>query len=150
MSQNTTLTENPTPGTILGAFWLYLISTLVAVVGAIFLVVNKQDLVDAIRTADQGQATDQQIQQTANVGLWVAVAIAVVIALVYAGLAAKLKAGKNWARIVLAILTVLQVLSLIIGRGGTALGYLSAVAAVIALILAFLPQSNAYIAARRH
>ncbi|GAB3008234.1 hypothetical protein LWP59_28090 [Amycolatopsis acidiphila] len=60
-----------------------------------------------------------------------------------------LKAGRNWARIVPAILTVLQVISLVAGRGGSLISYLSATAAVLALVPAFLPASNGYIAAHR-
>ncbi|WP_326837055.1 hypothetical protein VSH64_19470 [Amycolatopsis rhabdoformis] len=137
------------PGTVLGAFWLYLVSTLVAIVGAVVLVANKQTIADAVRTAGQGKLTDAQIQQTTTVGLWVAVAVAVVIALIYLWLAVKLKAGRNWARIVLTILTLLQIVSLIAGRGGTLLGYLSAGAAVVGLVLAYLPPSNAYLSASR-
>ncbi|MEV4599855.1 hypothetical protein AB0K15_20955 [Amycolatopsis sp. NPDC049253] len=141
--------DNRAPGTVLGAFWLYLVSTVVAIVGVVVLVTNKQTIVDAIGNADRGRLTDAQIRQAANVGLWVAVAIAVVIALIYLWLAFKLKAGRNWARITLAILTLLQIASLVAGRGGTALGYLSAAAAVVALVLAFLPPSNAYLSAAR-
>ncbi|MGW4487766.1 hypothetical protein ACWEOE_28460 [Amycolatopsis sp. NPDC004368] len=137
------------PATVLGAFWLYLVSTVVAIAGAGVLLANKQTIVDAVRGGGQGQLTEAQIEQTANVGLWVAVAVAVVIALVYLWLAVKLKAGRNWARIVLTILTLLQIVSLVAGRGGSLLGYLSAGAAVVALVLAFLPPSNAYLAARR-
>ncbi|WIX75046.1 hypothetical protein QRX50_26220 [Amycolatopsis carbonis] len=141
--------DNRAPSTVLGAFWLYLVSTVVAIAGAVVLVADKQTIVDAIRTAGRGQLTDPQIQQAANVGLWVAVAVAVVIALIYLWLAFKLKAGRNWARITLTILTLLQIVSLVAGRGGTVLGYLSAGAAVVALVLAFLPPSNAYLSASR-
>lgn len=150
MTEYSSPTTNREPATITGAFWLYLLSTVVAIVAAIVLVANKQSIVDAMRRSNTaGKLTDQQIQQAANLGLWVAVAVAVVIALIYLWLAFKLKAGRNWARVVLAILTVLQVISLAAGRGGTVIGYLSAAAAVLGLVLAFLPASNAYVAARR-
>jgi hypothetical protein len=41
------------------------------------------------------------------------------------------------------------VLSLLAGSGGSWIGYLSCLAAVIGVVLSFLPESNAYFAAAK-
>ncbi|MEW2499846.1 hypothetical protein ACQPXB_26900 [Amycolatopsis sp. CA-161197] len=136
------------PSTITVAFWAFVVSTVIGIVGALLLFGQKDDLIDAARRTNPnlGQA---QLDQAANIALIVAVVIAVIIALLYLLFAVKLRAGRNWARIVLTVLTVLQVLSLIAGSGGTWLSYLSALAAVIGVVFSFLGDSNAYIAAGR-
>jgi hypothetical protein len=72
------------------------------------------------------------------------VVIALLFALVYLWLAFKLRAGRNWARITLTVLTALQVISLTAGQG-TIIGYLSVLVAVVGLVSAYLGASNQYI-----
>lgn len=134
------------PSTITGAFWAFVVSTVIGIVGALLLFGQKDELIDAARRTNPNLSQDQ-LDQAANIALIVAVVIAVIIALLYLLFAVKLRAGRNWARIVLTVLTVLQVLSLIAGSGGTWLTYLSALAAVIGVVLSFMRDSNAYIAA---
>ncbi|WP_116203127.1 hypothetical protein [Amycolatopsis circi] len=139
------------PGTITGAFWAFVAATLVGVVGGVLLFFSRDSLVDAMRSAN-GQngtrLTDAQIDQAATFGIAIGAVIALVVALLHLLFAFKLRAGRNWARIVLTVLTALQVVSLLFGQG-TILGYISAVCGVVGVVLSFLPESSRYIAAAK-
>jgi multidrug efflux pump subunit AcrB len=144
-----TTTEKPTPpATVLAAFFGYLVSTVTAFASAGILLGAKQKIVDALRTSNAqsgGKLTDQQIDQTATVGQAIGIAVVVAIALLYLLLAFKLKAGRNWARVLLTIITLLQVAALVTAEG-TPVGYVSCAVAVVALVLSYFPASNRYVA----
>ncbi|WP_432845334.1 hypothetical protein ACQPXB_30665 [Amycolatopsis sp. CA-161197] len=104
---------------------------------------NKGALVDALRSSNRqngGQLTDAQIDQAVNVGM----VVAVVIALLCLLFAFKLRAGRNRARIVLTVITALQLISLLVGQC-TVLGYISVLAAVVGVALSFTNPSNKFI-----
>jgi hypothetical protein len=148
----TTNTTSP-PGTIIAAFFGFLVSTVAALTTGAVLLGSRQEFADALRAANQqsGQAmTEEQLQRATIVGQAFAIGVVVVIALIYLWLSFKLKAGRNWARVVLTVITLLQVASLFVTQGNTTIGYVSCAAAVVALVLSYLPASNAYIAAGRH
>ncbi|GAB2997828.1 hypothetical protein LWP59_19575 [Amycolatopsis acidiphila] len=135
----------PVPTTINVAFYCYVVSTVIGIVSALLLLGTKDQIADQLRRANTSGLTEDQIQSAAQVALIVAVVIALLFALVYLWLAFKLRAGRNWARITLTVLTVLQVVSLAAGRGGTIVGYLSLLLAVVGLVFAYLGTSNQYI-----
>jgi hypothetical protein len=134
------------PGTIVAAFFGFLVSTVSALVAAGLLLGAREELTTATR-ASNPQMTEEQLQQTVTVALGMAIGVAVLIALFYLWLAFKLKAGRNWARVVLTLVTLLQVASLFVTQGASATGYASCAIAVLALVLSYLPASNEYIAA---
>ncbi|OXM61288.1 hypothetical protein [Amycolatopsis vastitatis] len=137
------------PGTIEGAFWAFVASTVLGLAGGLLLFVNWDALADTLRTANRqrgGTLTDAQIDQAATITLVVTVVIVVLIAALYLLFAFKLRAGRNWARIVLTVLTALHVISLLTAQD-TVFGYLAALAAVVGVVLSFTGPSNAYIAA---
>ncbi|MEV6620355.1 hypothetical protein AB0M83_04360 [Amycolatopsis sp. NPDC051106] len=146
-----TLNGNP-PGTLVAAFFGYLVSTVSALVGAGLLLGYRDELADAVRTGmNNGGArlTEEQIQRSATVAQAVGIGVLVVLALLYLLLSFKLKAGRNWARIVLTVVTLLQVASLL-ATSGTAVNYVSTAISVLALVLSYLPPSNAYVAQVKH
>jgi hypothetical protein len=89
--------------------------------------------------------TDDEVQKAATLGQAIAVGVAAVIALFYLWLAFRLKAGRNWARVVLTIVTLLQVASLFVTRGDSVVGYAGCAVAVLATVLSYLPPSESYI-----
>jgi hypothetical protein len=138
------------PREIVAAFWGYVVAAVSGLIGGLMVLGSKQQIVDAIRTANNqsgGKLTDTQVDQAATVAVVLALVVAVIVSLLYLLLAFKLKAGRNWARILLTIIAVIALISLLVGRGGTALSYLGEAAAVIAAVLSYLPNSNAYFAA---
>lgn len=142
---DTPASKPPVPSTITVAFYCYVVSTVIGIVSALLLLGSKNDIADQLRKTNTAGLSEDQIQSAAQVALVVAVVIALLFALVYLWLAFKLRAGRNWARITLTVLTALQVVSLATGRGGTVIGYLALLLAVIGLVFAWLGQSNEYI-----
>jgi hypothetical protein len=138
------------PSQLVGAFWAYIVAAVVGVVGGLLVLTQKQQILDALRESNSQQnsnLSESQLQSLANASIGVAVVIALVIAALYVFFAFKLKAGRNWARILLTIIAVLALLSLITGRGGSILSFIGEVAAVVGAVLSYLPQSSAYISA---
>ncbi|MEA5365342.1 hypothetical protein VA596_37840 [Amycolatopsis sp., V23-08] len=139
------------PSTIEGAFWAFIASTVISLLGGILVFGNRDALADATRTSSQqsgSSLTEAQIDQLVTIGIVVALVIAVVIALLYLLFAFKLRAGRNWARIVLTVITALQLLSVLVGQSTWA-GYVSVLAAVVGVVLSFMAPSNAYINASK-
>jgi ABC-type transport system involved in cytochrome bd biosynthesis fused ATPase/permease subunit len=142
-------TAAPRPPTeIVGAFWAYLVAAIAWLIGGLLVIGNKQQIADALRSANNqgGALTESQIDTAANVGVILVVVVAVVISSLYALFAFKLKAGRNWARIVLTVLAALALISLLLGTGGNFVSYIGQFAAILAAVLSFMPGSNAYIA----
>ncbi|WP_106186080.1 hypothetical protein [Umezawaea tangerina] len=133
------------PSTIITAFFGFLASTVVSLAAIVLLAGSHGQLVDSLRQSNPSM-TDEQLQSTATLGLGFAIGVAAVIALVHLWLAFKLKAGRNWARVVLTVITLLQLASIVATQGNTAVGYASCAIAVVAVVLSYLPASNAYIA----
>ncbi|MET3451540.1 MULTISPECIES: hypothetical protein [Curtobacterium] len=58
----------------------------------------------------------------------------------------KMRDGRNWARIVLLVLAILQVIGVGVGAasGGNAFGWIGAVAVIVATVLMFVGGANGY------
>lgn len=126
-------------------------ATLVGIAGAVFLFFSRDALADAMRRTNGQNAarlTDAQIDQAVTIGITAGAVIALAFALLHLLFAFKLRAGRNWARIVLTVLSALQVVSLLAGQA-TIVGSVSAVFALAGVILSFLPSASQYIAATK-
>ena len=142
-----TETHTPAPPTtIITAFFGFLASTVVSLAAVVLLAGSRQQLVDTLRESNPNNLTEEQIQGSATLGLGFAIGVALVIAVVHLWLAFKLKAGRNWARVVLTVITLLQLASMLTTQGNTVVGYASCAVALVAVVLSYLPASNAYIA----
>ncbi|MET9224475.1 hypothetical protein [Lentzea sp. NPDC003310] len=141
----TTATGRTTPpGTVNAAFAGFLVSCVFAVTSIGVLVGTRDALVDALR-ASGTQLTEEQLQSAATITQVTFAGVALVIALVQLWLAFKLRAGRNWARIVLTVFTVFQVGSLFVGEGTATLpAYGGALVAALAVVASYLPASNEY------
>ncbi|HUQ56953.1 hypothetical protein [Lentzea sp.] len=132
------------PSTVNAAFAGFLVSCVFAVTSIGVLVGTHDDLVNALR-ASGTQMTEEQLQSAATFTQVTFASIALVIALVQLWLAFKLRSGRNWARILLTVFTVVQVASLFIGEGTATLpAYGGALVAALAVVASWLPASNAY------
>lgn len=136
--------QSSPPGTIIASFLGFLAATVTTVAGAVFLASAGQDLADELRRRDTS-LTDSEIDGAVTITQGIGIAVAAVIVLGYLWLAFKLKAGRNWARVVLTVLTLLQVGFLFAGGAADTLGYVSCGVAVLAVVLSYLPASNAYV-----
>ncbi|GHF33136.1 uncharacterized protein (DUF983 family) [Amycolatopsis bartoniae] len=133
------------PNSINVAFWCFLVATVISVVSGVLALTAKSTVADQLRKNNTSGLTEDQINTAAQAAVIVAAVIAVVIGLIFLWLSFKLRAGRNWARITLTVLTVLQVVSLVAGQGASILGYVSVLAAVVGLVFAYLGSSNEYI-----
>ncbi|SDF73920.1 hypothetical protein SAMN05216553_10342 [Lentzea fradiae] len=126
------------------AFAGFLVSCVFTVTSVGVLVGTRDDLVDALRSSGTAM-TEEQLQSAATFSQVLFAGIAVLITLVQLWLAFKLRSGRNWARVLLSVLTVFQVASLFIGEGGATLpAYGGALVAALAVVASWLPASNAY------
>jgi hypothetical protein len=129
------------------SFWCYVAGAVIVLLSAVLSLGSKQTILDSLRSANTNGLTDSQLQSAANVAIGFIVVIAIIIAGLYVLFAFKLKAGRNWARIVLTIIAALNLLSLVTNRGGSAVGIIGALAAVAGCVLSYLPNASAYFAA---
>jgi hypothetical protein len=139
------------PSTVEYAFWAFIASTVIGLIGGLVVFGNRDAIADALRNSNRqnsGGLTEAQIDQAVNVTLIIAVVIAVVIAALYLLFAFKLRAGRNWARIVLTVLTALKLISLLVGQS-TIVDYVGVLAADAGVVLSFMTPSNAYFAATK-
>jgi hypothetical protein len=140
--------STPAPGSIVAAFWCYVAAAVISVIGALLLLGQKQAIEDSLRKTNTAGLSESQLQSAASLAVVVSLVITIIIAALFVFFAFKLKAGRNWARIVLTIVAILSLLSLLIGAGGSSiLGIIGDLAAVVGAILSYLPRSNQYIAA---
>ncbi|MFJ2979315.1 hypothetical protein ACIPEP_10690 [Curtobacterium sp. NPDC087082] len=72
--------------------------------------------------------------------------ISFIIAIVELIIVFKMRDGRNWARIVLLVLAILQVLNVGVGAasGSNAFGWIGGIAVIVATILMFVGGANAY------
>ncbi|MCU1474994.1 hypothetical protein [Amnibacterium sp.] len=125
----TTTADGRRPGTVEAAFWLYLIAP---VVGLILAIVG----IGAATNAGNAAAAKAGVSTAAVSGLIVAsIVLNVVLLVAVIVIDLFFRRGANWARIVM---TVLGVLSFFAG------GFLTFVISLVAIILSWLPASNAW------
>lgn len=139
----------PAPVTL--AFVFYLLSALAALAGVALLFTSSGK--QALRNDLAGSASStMSVDDLVNTTRIIAVVIAVVVFLLYLLFAVKMRAGRNWARIVLTVLTALSIVSSFSGNLASARNWstwVGIILPVLAIILMFLPQSNAYFAANK-
>ena len=139
-----------TPSTVTASYWLYIAGAVLGLIGAIVVLIALPASIaagtDAAGQALQGQDTNGVDVNGAVTGLAIAGAIvSVLLTLVFSILtilfARKMRQGKNWARIVLAVFAILQLFGVL---GAFGVGALHFIVVLVALILSFLPASNAW------
>ncbi len=144
------------PGSVNGAFFIYLIAAVLAVIG-IILTLTSNVWEQAI--ADSGADTSGvNVHSLVNTVKIVSVVFGVIFIALYLLFAFKMRAGRNWARIVLTVLSALSIISSV-STTTTAVtvnghvykststqltGWIGVILAVIAIVLMYLPASNAY------
>lgn len=147
------------PATVSGAFWLWMAVMVAGVVGTVVLFTGNylNDLLAGTPGLDEA-ATRLALNLARNVAL----AGSAVAIFIYLFFGSKMLLGRNWARVVLTVLGGLSVLSSLVSNTSTVvdgvrievrpelsvvLGWVQAALAAVAIILMFLPASNAYFTA---
>ncbi len=148
------------PGTVKGAFFIYLVAAVLAVIGIILALTSnvwKQAIADS--GADTSGVDVQSLVNTAKI---ITVVVSVVLVALYLLFAFKMRAGRNWARIVLTVLSALSIISSFSASATVTVnghvykssstqisGWIGALLAAIAIVLMFMPASNAYFTASK-
>lgn len=130
------------------SFWLWLTAGAVAVLGAALAFPAKDAMVqNAVRQNKDPRITEQMIAEGANTLLWSLLVGSVILAALYGLFAYKAREGTRSARTALIVLTVITVLFQFVF--GSIIGLLSAVLAMGALGLLFVPSTRDYFPSRR-
>ncbi len=148
----------PTPPTqVTAAFGIYLLTALISLISVV-LTLNSDVWEQAIR---ESGATAQDLNGVSvdtlvSVAKGITVAVGMIFLALYLFFAFKMRAGRNWARITLTVLSALSILS-VTSTGSvtvadrtyssslsTTTGWIGAALAVAAIVLMFMAPSNEY------
>lgn len=149
------------------ARWLWIASALVGLVRSVLQVADREALVSGMH-AQMPQWSQEQVDSAANGTIMSVLLLSGAIVVLYWALATRLLQGRNWARVVIAVIAGLRSLSTVfvvlalsafgaealsrmsgVPLGPTEIGFslLTAVIDVAVLVLLFLPESRGHFAA---
>ena len=140
----------PVPKHVAMSFWLWIAASVMSVIGSLLMFGRRDEMREAFRT-QQGteQLTQAQLDTLVTATVVIGVVVSVVLSALYVLFAFKARAGRNWARVVLLILTAFSVVMLALAGGFSWLGMLATLVSLVAVVLLFLPAANAYFASAR-
>jgi len=147
------------PNTVTYAFWCWILTTVASLV-TLIITLTSSVWTDAVNAGvrQSGQPVNIDVQALVNTVKIVSVLVFLVFAAVYLLFAFKMRAGRNWARIVLTVFGALTLLSAfntttssVTVNGQTyasssGSGWVTAVLALAGIILMYVGQSNKYFA----
>ena len=161
-SNTGTPTSAAPPQTVKIAFLTYVLAAAVSLVTLIALFTS--DVWDDAIRDNPGAFTSSGMsaEDAINAAKIVSAVVAIVFLALYLLFAFKMRAGRNWARIVLTILSALTLLSRFTASGAVEIGgteyvdttsqitgWIGAVLALVAIIAMYAPASNAYFKERK-
>jgi hypothetical protein len=137
------------PSTVMNAFRLMLVTAALSVIGIIATFATKDDLRQRLRRANL-DADTTRLDNLVNTAIAISLVVAIVFVVLYVLLAFKVRAGRNWARIVTWVLAGLGVLSLLGALSTTAtplsrtLSVISGLIDIVIIVLLAQRPSNDY------
>jgi len=144
------------PSEVLTSVKLWFASILVGLVGGILVyVLTDQDAaVQTMMDADTSGLSQAQLQTAVNIGLITVLVLVLILLGLEVLFVLKMKAGRNWARIVLTVLAGLSAVSSLSAftKGfslGTAINFISLLLLIGAVVFMFRPAANPYFSQRR-
>lgn len=138
--------ESGTPGTITAGYWLVVTGVALSVLASIFLLANKQAVVDAVKSRNTDpKLTPEMIEASATATLIIALVVTVVLAVLAVWFVGKVKAGKKKSRTDLMIALLLDLFFQLIANGYAIIAVLVAISG---LVLLYFRQSADYLAER--
>lgn len=137
------------PSSVLNAFRLMLVTAALSVIGIVTTFATKDDLRHRLRQANVNADT-ARLDTLVNTAITISLVVAVVFLVLYVLLAFKVRAGRNWARIVTWVLAGLGALNLLSALSTTAtplsriLGVISGIIDIVIIVLLAQRPSNDY------
>lgn len=138
--------ESGTPGTITAGYWLVVTGAALTVLAALYLMLNKQQLVDAaVQGNKDPKITRDMIASTVSGLLIVSLVVTVVLAALGVWLAGKVRAGVKKSRTGLMITLLIGLFFQMITN---TFGVVAALVAVAGLVLFYFRQSTDHLTER--
>lgn len=136
------------PASVEVAFWIWIVSAAVSLVFAVLAPRAKGNILDSLRRSKPPGLAPSQYEHTANVLITVLIVQLVVFALLYVFLAYQVRAGRNWARLILTVLLIIGVVYGLI-QGSLLASGIGLLISAVAVILVYFPSASAFFAAHR-
>jgi hypothetical protein len=125
------------------AFVVWVLAGMFGMINAIILLANKQRLIDNWVRTKSADVSDDQIARGATTLLWMFMLAAIVFALLFTLFAYKAQDGVRRARLSLTVLCLVTVAFYFLVLP-TQFGLMTALLALVATVLLYLPRSNVY------
>ncbi|WP_155886203.1 MULTISPECIES: hypothetical protein [Actinoalloteichus] len=134
------------------SFWIWIGSAVLNIVFNLLALTGLDELREEFRREGQANGlSPDEVDSVFNTAIGVTLVVALAIQALYVLFAFKMRDGRNWARAALTVLAVLNLLLFASAGGGNGMNTLFNMLPVVATVLLFLPNSNAYFQAhRRH
>ncbi|MGH3835811.1 MAG: hypothetical protein ACRDSF_08915 [Pseudonocardiaceae bacterium] len=134
------------------SFWLWIATVVLGVLGVVVMYIQidllRAELVNSLLAQDS-TVDRSTVERFATVGSVVAIVIGLVLVGAQLFLVFLMRGGRNWARIVLAVLGGVVVLFGLLGLAASVSGLLQLLLLVGAIVTMFLPAANAWFRPRR-
>ncbi|WP_189060428.1 hypothetical protein [Longimycelium tulufanense] len=145
LSEPDTQTLEP-PTEVKISFWLWIAGAVLSLLAPVLLFASRDELLTEARRTQGGELSQAELETIVNA----TIGFVAVFFLIFAGLfvlfAFKMKAGRNWARITLTVLTAIIMLFTL---GSSLTGLIPVLVSIVAIVLMFLPKANAYFQAAK-
>ena len=138
--------ESGTPGTITTGYWLVVAGMALTVLASIFLLANRQDVANALKSRNTDpKLTPEMIETSATVTLAVALGVSVLLTGLAVWFAGKVKAGTRRSRTGLMIVLLINLFFQLIANG---YAVVAALVAISGLVLFYFRQSSDFLTER--
>lgn len=146
------------PRTIQYAFWGWLVIAAIRIYGAVDAIATRQDTVDILNGANGANVPsgprstplpESQIQSAANFIVGTDVVVSLLFAALFVLFAFQLRAGRNWARILLIFAAIVDLLLFVQSGAYSVLSILAALVSLTTIVLSYLRPSTDYVAQMR-
>jgi len=133
----------PAPKEVRISFWIWIAGAVLSAVGGLLALTQRDEVARVLRGTPQfADAPQAELDAAVAASVLFSIVFGLVIAGLYVLFAFKVRAGRNWARVTLTVLTALGLLSLLLGASVS--GLLTSLLSVIAVALLYTRNSRAY------